>query len=149
MEEKYPIYNELLRNELNQGIVILVILGCMAVAVAIFCLVMKQPGLAFAAVGACAIILLLAFFLGFYPLQKDIDENAYITYEGELYIERCYHPYRSSVYILIKETGADKAIRYKVLCDVDQVRDDTIYFGYFVYAKSSGALVDIYIDERT
>lgn len=57
MEEKYPIYNELLRNELNQGIVILVILGCMAVAVAIFCLVMKQPGLAFAAVGACAIIL--------------------------------------------------------------------------------------------
>lgn len=48
-----------------------------------------------------------------------------------------------------RKKAHDKAIRYQVLCDVDQVRDGIFYFGYFACAKSSGALVDIYIDERT
>jgi hypothetical protein len=145
MEENYPLYAEMLRSEISFGVIILCAIGLLFIAAAIFCVRMKQRGLGAATITICAVLLFSVYLFAFYPFQKDIDEKAYVVYEGVFHVEECYHPSRSGTYIRIQEAGSGQVTRYKVLsgCDVTALLDDTTYQGYFVYTQNGKALVDM------
>lgn len=54
-----------------------------------------------------------------------------------------YSVNRGGCYILIRSSGETETTRYRVLCDVTEVEDDTNYNGFFVISENSQCLVDI------
>jgi len=96
---------------------------------------------------ACSLILSASiYFLEILPVQKDINQQSYIVYEGEFYVEEIKTASRSGTYIYIQASNDSTPIRYEVSCDVNEINNDTSYMGYFVYSKHSKIIVDIRIE---
>ena len=104
---------------------------------------MKDKKMAIVSLVAAFLISSLMYFVCIYPHEKDINENAYITYTGNFYVEKCYFVNRGGSYIVLKYEDSTKATRYKVLCDVSCIENDTQYYGTIVYSQRSKCLLDI------
>jgi len=147
MDNSYLQYELELNSEIHRGIGVLIFLAIIAIGAGVFCVKMKQPRLALVTVGLFAILLVSVWYFAVYPLQKDIEEKAYVKFEGKFYIEEYYQPYRSATYIRIIGGNDENAIRYKVLCDVGDIADNATYMGYFVFSRNSKSLVDFHVEK--
>ena len=94
----------------------------------------------------CSLVLSASiYFLKILPVQKDINQQSYIVYDGEFYVKETKTANRSGTYIYIQSSKDSSPIRYEVLCDINKINNDTTYTGYFVYSKHSKIIVDIRI----
>ena len=95
----------------------------------------------------CSLVLSASiYFLEILPVQKDINQQSYIVYDGEFYVKETKSANRSGTYIYIQSSNDSSPIRYEILCDINEINNDTIYTGYFVYSKHSKIIVDIRIE---
>ena len=104
---------------------------------------MKYKKIAIVILVVSILILSLMYFLCIYPYEKDINEKAYVTYTGNFYVEECFFVNRGGSYILLKYEESNNSIRYKVLCDVSSIENNTEYVGTIVYSQNSKCLIDI------
>ena len=109
----------------------------------LLCIKVKYKKMAVVALVGGVAISLIAYAFCVYPYQKDINNQSYVTYTGEFYVEEYYSVNRGGTYILISCDSQNNATRYKVLCDVSDIENDKTYNGTFVYSESSKCLVDI------
>lgn len=128
---------------LNMGMAALMLVAMLVLVV--FCLKFKDTRMAIVSiVGGIAIVLAMYCFC-LYPYQKDINEQAFITYHGEFVVEDYYYVGRGGAYILLQCPEEQKSVRYQVLCDVPEVENGRVYQGEFVYSKRSKCLLNIEI----
>lgn len=139
----YELYAELLTNYLKLPIALLWVVIALSILLIAICLKVQNKKLAVFTLLGGIILSIAIYFTSIYPGQKDINENAFISYSGEFVIEECYAVSRGGTYIFIKCSDQDNAIRYKVLCNVNEIEDNTTYNGTFVYSKHSKCLVAI------
>lgn len=141
--EKYSEYVEAINDHIGFMIGIIVFIGCVICALILLCIRVKDKKLLRITCISGIVIMLFMYFICIFPCQKDLKYNAFKTYEGEFYVDRCYSVNRGGCYILIRSSGETETTRYRVLCDVTEVEDDTNYNGFFVISENSQCLVDI------
>ncbi|MGN1446208.1 MAG: hypothetical protein ACI4WV_07915 [Eubacteriales bacterium] len=88
------------------------------------------------------VVSLIVYSIYIFPVQEEIQENEYITYTGEFYVEECYGS-QTRTYITIKYGDQNKITRYTVLCDLKGVEDNKFYHGVIVHTKYSKYLLNI------
>ena len=137
------LYAELLSNYLILPMTLLGIAIALSIILIAICLKVKDKRLAVFTLIGGIILSIAIYFTSIYPGQKDINENAFVSYSGEFLVEECYSVSSGGTYILIKCGEQDDALRYKVLCIVNEIKDNTTYQGTFVYSKHSKCLVAI------
>ena len=89
------------------------------------------------------LVLLVGYFMGVYPYQRDMSTDAYQEYKGEFYVEEYYFSTNSGVHMLIKFPGSNKSARYKAPGNIEGIENNTVYYGVLVYGENSKAIVDI------
>lgn len=139
------LYAELLSNYLKLPIALLWIVVALSLVLIAICLKVKYKRLAVFTLVGGIILSITIYFTSIFPAQKDINENAFVSYSGEFAVEECYTVNRGGTYILIKCGEQDDSMRYKVLCDVKEIKDNTNYYGKLVYSKHAKCLVAIEI----
>ena len=139
------LYAELLSNYLKLPIALLWIVITLSLILIAICLKVRYKRLAVFTLVGGMILAITIYFTSIFPAQKDINENAFISYSGEFVVEECYSVSSGGTYIIIKCDEQDDAMRYKVLCDVNEIDNNTSYNGTFVYSKHSKCLVAIEI----
>lgn len=82
----------------------------------------------------CVISASIYFITYTYQSTSDIKNEAYITYEGDFYIN-----YYRGNYVDIKENGKKRTLSYK---DASTMEGGT-YSGVFVYAKKTGRILEM------
>ena len=137
------LYAELLSNYLKLPIALLWIVIALSLILIAVCLKVKYKRLAVFTLVGGMILAITIYFTSIFPAQKDINENAFISYSGEFVVEECYTVNRGGTHILIKCGEQDDSMRYKVLCSVNEIEDNTTYNGTIVYSKHSKCLVAI------
>lgn len=120
------------------GILILVILSIVAIKLKYF-----KKFLIWIIAGV--MIVLFAYYFKVYIYKKDINNNDYIEYTGEFYIEDYYYATKNGLFILIKTPEDEKSIKYKAYGNID-IDINTTYYGTFVIGKNSRALVDLHTE---
>ena len=147
MGYNYSQYTEQLSTKFNIGLVALILISCILIAVAIFCLWMKQPRLACFTILFNAILVLSVYYFALLPIRNDIDTANYVVYEGQFYVEDYYSVTKSDTYILIQTTNDTDIIRYRVACNNINIEPKSECCGYFVYSACSKYVVDFYVEE--
>ena len=147
MNDLFSTYEERLKSHMNFNVIVLLAIFTVFL-VLIVCLLfwVKDKKLALITFLTSIAISLFIYFSSILPYQIDINKKDYIVYTGEFYIEEYFTSNRTDAYIFIVMPNDEKSIRYTVACDIDEIESDTSYYGYFVYAKKTKALVDIKID---
>ena len=143
-------FSKLLQGYVSFATWILVFIIVVVLLLFIFCLFVKYKRMAILTIFVGFLLCLVYCCFCIFPYQKDIKDEAYITYTGDFYVQECYFVNRGGNYILLSYDGLDKVVRYKALCDVSLISDDTVYNGTIVYSHNSKCLVDIQIiDENS
>lgn len=137
------LYTQRLLDYIKLPTGIIIFIAVVTLVLIAVCLKIKYRKMAiFTLIGGIVISAAL-YFTSIFPFQMDVQKEAYITYSGEFYVEECYSSNRSGSYILIRYGEENESARYKVLCDVTEIENATLYQGTFVYSKHSKCLVDI------
>lgn len=143
MEAKYVEYAAKLSNATIPPICIIVV-SCLAfLVIAILFARIKEAKDAFGCIVCGILISLLTYFTSIYSFQKDIRQNAYISYTGEFFVEDYYAVKGGGEYIILKTSENGKETKYHYLCDSFLVEAGESYYGTIVYTKYSKSLVDI------
>ncbi len=141
--DKLEKYNETLSEYMTFNIWIIIFIALALAALIVVSIIFRLKRCSVVLTIAAVLIILGSYLFCIFPYQRDITEESYEIYEGEFYVESCYFVTRGGTYIIIRHNDSEKEIRYKVLCDVEKIEDDTVYNGKFVYSKHSKCLVDI------
>lgn len=144
--ENYSAYNQLLQKQMMVGKVFGIIVILILIILVLMCIKNELKSTAIITVIVGIGVLLILHFFVVSPYKQDVEENGYIEYVGDFYVERAYSVNRGGEFILIK-LGEDKTIRLKSLCNILAVEDDSNYSGTVIYSKRSKCLVDIAILE--
>lgn len=146
--EEFLIFNNKLNSYISLYSTILVIL------LIVFCLMVfvvlkfvKDIKLAIITASVGVVISLCVYSFCIYPIQKDLNDQSYITYEGEFYIEEFKTMNRTSTYVFIKTPENEKAIRYTLVGDISNFENHLNCKGKFVYAAKSKFLLEVSINE--
>ncbi len=146
--KNHSIYDTLLSKELSFNVGIIVIFSIVIIAL-IFSSIKffgsKKLSIISAVMGLVIIIGIYWFCIN--PYRVDVKDQAYDTYRGEFYVSEYTISNRGGEYIYIQTLNNSSISRYKVICDADGIKNNTTYYGYFVVAKNSKALVDIYFED--
>lgn len=145
--ENQSVYVQKLSEYLVLPISLMVIVCIMILVLTFICIRIKYRNMAFLNVVGGLLILLTMYIFCVQPYQRDINENAFITYTGSFYVEECYSVNRGGTYILIKYENDQSSIRYKVLCDTSTIQNETLYFGSIIYSEHSKCLVGINLSD--
>ena len=143
--ESLEQYNEMLRNCADFGRGFQVFIVIFSIACLIVCLRLEWKNGVIMITAFCVFGLIGTYFFEIYPYEKDIEENSYIVYTGEFYIEGFYFNGGKSL-VYIEYPDKDKIIRYRRLCDNTNIDIETWYEGTLVYSKRSNCMVDIIVD---
>ena len=148
MTDNLSIYSDKLYSQIKVGIIIISLIVILIVLAFIWMIKNKllQRNTAIILSVSCLLLATLIYLFEIYPLQKDINQQSYVVYEGNFYVKECKSANRAGTYIYIKSSNSSNVIRYKVSCDVDKINNNTSYMGKFVYSKNSKILVDITVE---
>ena len=105
------LYAELLSNYLILPMTLLGIAIALSIILIAICLKVKDKRLAVFTLIGGIILSIAIYFTSIYPGQKDINENAFVSYSGEFLVEECYSVSSGGTYILIKCGEQDDALR--------------------------------------
>ena len=145
MEKSFEVYNDKLKDFIHLGIIIMVFIIVVFIALAIW--TCKDSGkLAVISLLAGLCLSLLAYFTSIFPFQRDINNQSYIEYTGEFYVEKHFATNGGGPYIFIKTNDDKKIVRYNLKCDANNIDFETTYYGTFIYAKNSKTVVNIEVD---
>ena len=142
--ENYSKYDQLLQKQMIFGKVIGILIVLILIVLVVMCIKNELKSTAIITVIVGIGMLLILHFFVVSPYKQDIDENGYIEYTGDFYVEKAYSVNRGGEFILIK-LGEDKTMRLKSLCNILAVEDNSNYSGTVIYSKCSKCLVDIVI----
>lgn len=98
---------------------------------------------------ALVVFLLLmpvTYFTSVLPYQLDIKQQSYEKYVGEFYVESYYFATNSGVHILLKRPTDKKSVKYRAPANLQNIEENTSYYGELTIAKHSKVLVDISIE---
>jgi hypothetical protein len=137
------LYSQQLLDYIKLPIVIIIFVAVVTTTLIAVCLKIKYRKMAMITLIGGIVISAALYFTSIFPFQLDVQKEAYITYSGEFYVEDCYSVNGGGTYILIQYGEENESVRYKVLCDVTEIENETVYNGAFVYSQHSQCLVDI------
>ena len=140
---KSVLYAKLLKEYITLPVWLIIIISAIMFTLMVICLKIKYRKMAIFSLIGGLILSVAVYVTSILPFQRDIQEEAFITYSGEFYVEECYSLNRGGTYILIRYGEENESVRYKVLCDVTEVENETGYNGTFVYSQHSKCLVEI------
>lgn len=89
------------------------------------------------------LVLIIGYFMGVYPYQRDISSESYQKYTGEFYVEEYSFSTNSGVHILIKFPDSKESTRYRAPGNLESIENNTTYYGVLVYGKHSKGIVEI------
>lgn len=146
MDQEYNIYAEKLQNYINLNIFVIFMIICVIVIFSVIIFKMFRVFKVFPYMILIGVLIsVLIYITSIYPFQYDINNNNYIEYIGEFFVEKSN--YCSSKggpsYILIRIGDEPKATRYIFAIDDTDVYDNTLYYGKIVWAEKSKVLVNI------
>lgn len=129
------------------GVIIISIIICVSIALIIVCVKLQQKKLAISTAIFMMALIFIVSFVQVVPYYFDYKYESYLSYTGEFYVEECHSVNRSGAYIVIRFVNTNEIVRYKVLCNINAIEDDSVYTGTIIYSKRSKCLLDVALQE--
>lgn len=139
-------YDKLLTTNMRFNIIVMIIMGVLVVGLVAVCMKYVSSKWAIGTLLFGSIIVASVYFMTVLPIKTDIKNHDYSSYRGDFYVEEYSLGNRRSAYIFIKLPQDDTSIRYKVVCDIGDVSNNSTYKGTFVIANNSKILVDLILE---
>ncbi len=142
MENQYTKYAEILSKLKQVNIWIAVIIALVIITLIAITIKLKDTKLTWLALISGFVIIAILYATSIMPYSKDINENAYTTYEGKFYLEEIQFINRGGTYIYIKLPNEAESKRYKASSNLE-FQFPATYYGRIVTSDNSNILLEI------